>query len=247
MPGATKSGYVPVEGGKIYYATYGRGTPLFLLHGGLMTIDNFGPVIPALAATREVIAVDLPGHGKADAPHDPAAYADLHLAIERVLPDEQVDAIGFSLGAQLLLRVAARTPERFGRLVLMGAGENVFRGEESALHMAEIFESGNDPDDITGRLFVQLAQSAGNDPLALAACLRRPPDPFTPADAARVTCPTLVIIGDQDFAGPPEPLVDALPNAELVVLRGVDHFRTPSEFECIDATLEFVEAVPPPL
>ena len=61
-----------------------------------------------------------------------------------------------------------------------------------------------------------------------------------------MTCPTLVIIGDRDFAGPPEPLVDALPAAQLVVLRGVDHFRTPSEFDCIDAALEFVEAVPPP-
>ncbi len=113
--------------------------------------------------------------------------------------------------------------------------------------MAEIFEAGNEPDDVTGRLFVQLARSAGNDPLAIAACLRRPADPFTPEDAARVTCPTLVIIGDRDFAGPPEPLVHALPNAELVLLRGVDHFRTPSEFEAIDAALEFVEAVPPPL
>ena len=97
------------------------------------------------------------------------------------------------------------------------------------------------------RLFVQLAQTAGNDPLAMAACIRRPADPFTPADAARVTCPTLVIIGDRDFAGPPEPLVDALPDAQLVVLKGVDHFRTPSEFDCIDAALEFVEAVPPAL
>jgi hypothetical protein len=41
-------------------------------------------------------------------------------------------------------------------------------------------------------------------------------------------------------------LVDALPNAQLVVLRGIDHFRATAEFDCIDAALEFVEAVPPP-
>src|SRR4029077_17649142 len=76
------------------------------------------------------------------------------------------------------------------------------------------------------------------------ACIRRPSEPFTPADAAKVTCPTLVIIGDRDFAGPPEPLVEALPDAQLVVLKGVDHFRSPIEFACIDAALEFVEAVP---
>jgi len=196
-------------------------------------------------AARPVVAVDILGHGTADAPHDPAAYAHLETSVERALPDEQVDAIGFSLGAQLLLRVAARTPERFGRLVLIGVGENMFRTDQATV-LADAFESDADPDDITTRLFVQLARSAGNDPLAIAACLRRPTVAFTPADAARVTCPTLVIIGDRDFAGPPEPLVDALADAQLVVLKGIDHFRAPTEFDCIDAALEFVDAVPPP-
>jgi len=76
----------------------------------------------------------------------------------------------------------------------------------------------------------------------MAACLRRVRDPFTAEELARVTCPTLVIIGDRDFAGPPEQLVDALPKSELRVLRGVDHFRVTSEFACIDAALEFVGA-----
>jgi pimeloyl-ACP methyl ester carboxylesterase len=197
-------------------------------------------------AGRPVIPVDLLGHGTADAPHDPAKYAHLDAAIDMALPegDDAVDAIGFSLGAQMLLRVAARTPKRFGRLALVGVGENVFRHDDTN-QLAEIFEHGTEPDDIGMRLFVQLARSAGNDPRAMAACLRRPRESFTPADAARITCPTLVIIGDRDFAGPPEPLVDALPDAQLAVLRGIDHFRTPSEFDCIDAALEFVEAVPP--
>jgi len=199
-------------------------------------------------ANRPVIGIDLLGHGTADAPHDPAAYAHLETSIERALPDGEVDAIGFSLGSILLLRLAARMPERFGRLALLGVGENVFRADDTHGALADAFEhGGGDSDDILTRLFVQLAQTAGNDPLAMAACIRRPADPFTPADAARVTCPTLVVIGDRDFAGPPEPLVDALPDAQLVVLKGVDHFRTPAEFDCIDAALEFVEAVPPAL
>ena len=53
----------------------------------------------------------------------------------------------------------------------------------------------------------------------------------------------LVIMGDRDFAGPPDPLVDALPDAHLVTLPGVDHFRAIREFRCIDAALEFIEAV----
>ncbi len=226
-----------------------RTQPVVLVHGIGSSFEHgwraSGWVDLLADAGRPVIPVDLLGHGTADAPHDPAEYDRLDASVEAALPDGEVDAVGFSLGAQLLLRVAARTPERFGRLVLIGVGENMFR-TDPVQTLAETFESGVEPEDITARLFVQLARSAGNDPLAIAACLRRPSEPFTPADAARVTCPTLVIIGDRDFAGPPEPLVDALPDTQLVVLRGVDHFRAPSEFDCIDAALEFIEAVPPP-
>ncbi len=228
-----------------------RNQPVVLVHGVGSSFEHgwrAGGWVDLLGdADRPVVPIDLLGHGTADAPHDPAAYAHLDATLEAALPAGEVDAIGFSLGAQLLLRIASRTPERFGRLVLIGIGENMFRTDGTET-LAAAFESETiaDPDDLTIRLFVQLARSAGNDPLAIAACLRRESEPFTPADAARVTCPTLVIIGDRDFAGPPEPLVDALPDAQLVMLRGVDHFRAPSEFDCIDAALEFIEAVPPP-
>jgi pimeloyl-ACP methyl ester carboxylesterase len=185
------------------------------------------------------------GHGTADTPHDPTEYAHMESSIERALPDQPVDAIGFSLGAQLLLRVAAKDPARFRKLVVIGVGANLFRDDDEAMAAAltSSFERGVEPTDISARLFVQLATSAGNDPRAMVACLRRPREPFTKEEIAGVTCPTLVIIGDQDFAGPPDPLVDALPNAQLVTLRGVDHFRATSEFACIDAALEFVDAV----
>jgi pimeloyl-ACP methyl ester carboxylesterase len=225
-----------------------RTQPVALVHGLGSSFEHGwrapGWVDLLADARRPVIPVDLLGHGTADAPHDPAKYANLEASIERALPDETVDAIGFSLGSLLLLRLAARTPERFGRLVLIGVGENALRTDDAHRDLAAAFERGGDPEDVQTRLFVQLARTAGNDPLAMSACIRRPSDAFTSADAAKVTCPTLVIIGDRDFAGPPEPLVEALPDAQLVVLRGVDHFRSPIEFECIDAALEFIEAVP---
>jgi pimeloyl-ACP methyl ester carboxylesterase len=224
-----------------------RSQPVVLVHGlgssfehGWRTagwIDLLGD------AGRRVVPVDVLGHGTAAAPHDPAAYAHLEQSVEMLLPDEPFDAIGFSLGAQLLLRIAARSPARFGRLVVIGVGANLFREEESRA-LAKAFEQGAVPDDPTARLFVQLAVSAGNDPIAMAACLRRAREPFTVDELARVTCPTLVIIGDRDFAGPPGPLVDALPHAEVRVLPGIDHFRVTSEFACIDAALEFVGAAP---
>ena len=54
----------------------------------------------------------------------------------------------------------------------------------------------------------------------------------------------LVVIGDRDFAGPADPLVDALPDARGVTLRNVDHFATPESFGFIDAVLEFLDAIP---
>lgn len=224
-----------------------RQEPVILVHGLGSSFEHGwrepGWIDLVADSKRTVIPVDILGHGGAEAPHDPDAYADLEKSVAALLPDEPVDAIGFSLGAQLLLRLAAQDPSRFGRLVIIGAGANVFAsgGEES---LADAFEHGADSENVIARLFVSLAESAGNDPLAMAACIRRPHQPFTADELANVTCPTLVIIGDKDFAGPPEPLVDALPDARLVVLPGVDHFRAPREFACIDEALEFIDAAP---
>ena len=190
-----------------------------------------------------MIPVDILGHGAAARPHDPEAYANLESSVAGVLPDTPVDAIGFSLGAQLLLRIAAADPSRFRRLVVIGAGENVFH-TDGATALAAAFENGVSSDDVGARVFTSLAAEAGNDPLAIAACLRRPVTPLTASELAKVQCPVLVILGDKDFAGPAEPLVDALPDARLVTLRGIDHFQSTRDFTCIDAALEFIDAIP---
>src|SRR5258708_8832078 len=76
---------------------------------------------------RPVIGVDLLGHGQAAKPSEPAAYAALEQSIGAALPPAgQVDAIGFSLGAQLLLRAASGSPARFRRIVLAGVGDSAF-------------------------------------------------------------------------------------------------------------------------
>src|SRR5687767_6960435 len=62
--GPAKSGHVEANGLNYYYEIHGKGEPLLLLHGGLGSIDMFGPVLPALAKTRQVVAVDLHGHGR---------------------------------------------------------------------------------------------------------------------------------------------------------------------------------------
>ena len=205
-------------------------------------------------AGRPVIGVDLLGHGDAPKPHDPDAYGDLSArvfdAIDADAGDGPVDAVGFSLGAMTLIRAALARPDRFRRIVLAGVGNNVFvRDDAATAAIVEAIEGGGATTDIDtenrARLFAQYAHQAGNDPAALAAIMKRPPStPLRPEDLAAITCPVLVAVGDRDFVLPAEPLVEALPDARFVSLRRTDHFATPESFDFIDATLEFLDAVP---
>ena len=196
-------------------------------------------------AGRTVIGVDLLGHGTAPKPHDDEAYLDLGGRVREALPDEPVDAVGFSLGAMTLLRVAIAEPHHFNRLVVAGVGENLFREDlEGHRKIVAAVEGVGDPADRTSALFGQYARDPGNDAQALAACMRARRPRLAPEELAAVDLPVLVCIGDRDFAGPGDPLVDALPNAKLVTLKGVDHFATPESFAFIDAALEFLGALP---
>ena len=145
-----------------------------------------------------------------------------------------------------MLRLAMAEPQRFNRLVLAGIGESLFATDDSrTLRIVAALEGHGDPDDNLARMFVQYAGQPGNDIVALTAVMKRGRSPIIPEMLATVTCPTLVVLGDRDFAGPGQPLVDALPNATLRTLRNVDHFATPESFGFIDAALEFLDAVPP--
>ena len=111
-------------------------TPVLLVHGWggsfATTWEQSGFTALLADAGRPVIGVDLLGHGTAPKPHDPDAYADLTTRVVDAMPDEPVDAVGFSLGALTLLRTAKADPGRFRRLVLAGIGRNVFERDEAA-------------------------------------------------------------------------------------------------------------------
>jgi len=223
--------------------------PIVLVHGWggsfASTWQDNGFTELLRDAGRTVIGVDLLGHGMAPKPHDPDAYNDLTTRVVEALPDVPVDAVGFSLGAMTLLRLAAREPHRFNRLVLSGIGKSVFDTDDTTTRrIVAALEGEGDPDDNLARMFVQYAGQTGNDLAALTAVMKRIRTPMSPESLTAVTCPTLVVIGDRDFAGPGEPLAEALPNATLRTLRNVDHFATPEAFGFIDATLQFLDAVP---
>jgi len=231
--------------------------PVVLVHGWggsfAATWQRSGFTELLADAGREVIGVDLLGHGTAPKPHDPEAYGDLSARIVEALPDRPVDAIGFSLGAHTLLRTAIADPRRFRRLVLAGIGRNVFESDdEMTRRIVAAIEGGGDTSDTeqvdnVARLFVQYASQPGNDPVALAAIMSRrtaTPEAPTEADLAGVVCPVLIVVGDNDFVLPADRLVAALPDARLRMLRRTDHFATPESFDFIDAALEFIDAVP---
>ena len=219
--------------------------PVALVHGfgtsSARTWGDNGWVDLLADSGRTAVPIDLLGHGSAERPHDPAAYDEMEALVAAQLPDGQVDAIGFSLGARVLLTLATESPERFGRLVLLGVGANLFRNEGSDLVLRAI-EGDGDPTNPVVQYFAGLADQPGVDRAALAACLRSPRPTLTPERLARVELPVLVVIGDKDFAGPGEPLAEALPHANLITLRNVDHFATPKDFGAIDAALDFLGA-----
>lgn len=220
--------------------------PVVLVHGWGGSFDTTwrsSGLVDLLADTgRDVIGVDLLGHGSAPRPHDPNEYADLTLRVMEAIGDHQVDAVGFSLGAMTVLRAAIERPESFGKLVLAGIGKNVLDPRDEAAHgrLIDALEGRGDPEDNIARLFVQYADSPGNDRRALTAVMKRSSRPFDSAEFERLTAETLVVIGDKDFAGPGEPLASALPNARLVTLRNCDHFATTENFGFFDAVLDFL-------
>jgi pimeloyl-ACP methyl ester carboxylesterase len=116
--------YADVNGVHLYYEIHGTGKPLVLLHGGLGAGAMFGENVPALAKGRQVILVDLQGHGRTadvDRPLDPRSMADDVAALVRHLKLGRADVMGFSLGAAVALQTAIRHADVVNKVVAVSA------------------------------------------------------------------------------------------------------------------------------
>ena len=121
-----RTGYAPVNGLEMYYEIHGSGgTPLVLLHGSFMTIDlNWSELLPILAETRQVIAVELQAHGRtADIDREPTSehFADDIAALLGHLRIDRADVLGYSMGGYVAVQVATRHPEVVRKLVVISA------------------------------------------------------------------------------------------------------------------------------
>jgi pimeloyl-ACP methyl ester carboxylesterase len=116
--------YAEVNGINLYYETHGSGRPLILLHGGLMSGETFGPVLPLLAERHKVVTVDLQGHGRTadiDRPIDVRLMAGDIAALIDHLQLATPDVVGYSLGGGVALQTAAQHPTKVRRLVMVSA------------------------------------------------------------------------------------------------------------------------------
>jgi pimeloyl-ACP methyl ester carboxylesterase len=126
VPAPTRSGRLPINGVNYYYEVHGQGEPLLILHGGLGSIDMFGPaVMLPLLAHRQVIAVDLHGHGHTDLGTRAINLIDIGNDLDALLGKleiPQADVMGYSFGGGAALRLAIQHPARVRRLVVVSAG-----------------------------------------------------------------------------------------------------------------------------
>jgi len=120
-----KTGYAPVNGLKMYYEIHGQGDPVVLLHGAFMTItNNWTEMIAQLSKSRQVIAVEMQGHGRtADINRDFSyeSLADDIAALLDYLKIKQADVLGYSMGGGVAMQLAIRHPERVRKVVSISA------------------------------------------------------------------------------------------------------------------------------
>ena len=122
-----KSGHVEAGGINYYYEIQGEGAgkPLLLLHGGLGSTDMFQPIMPRLIKGRQVIAVDLQGHGRTELGNRPMsleAMGDDMATILKSLGYDKADVLGYSFGGGVAFRLAVQHPEIVDRVALVSAG-----------------------------------------------------------------------------------------------------------------------------
>lgn len=205
----SKTGRAEIAGVNYYYEVRGEGEPLLLLHGGLGSIDMFAPILPALSQGRQVIAVDLHGHGRTPLGDRNISLVDIgnDLAVlSKRLGYGKVDVLGYSFGGGAAFRLAVQHPEAVRRVALVSAGysHDAFYPELRAQQvqvgaaMAEAMKDtpmyksyaavAPNPEE-----FPKLLDQMGN--------LMRTPYDWS-ADVATLKVPVMLVFGDSDMYRP---------------------------------------------
>jgi pimeloyl-ACP methyl ester carboxylesterase len=208
-PEPTTSGRVEANGIDYYYEIHGQGEPILLLHGGLGSIDMFGPVLPVLAEHREVIGVDLQGHGRTvlgDRRIDYVDMGDDMAAILDRLGYEQVDVMGYSLGAGVAFRLAVQHPPKVRRLVLVSASYST-DGVHPEMRPQPGAVSGEMAEAMKGTPMYESYMAVAPRPEDFPKLLDRMGELMSLTfdwsdDVAKLTMPVMLVYGDSDMYRP---------------------------------------------
>jgi len=256
--------YADVNGIKLYYEVTGTGHPLILLHGGLGATSMFGPNLPALAKGRQVIAVDLQGHGRTadiDRPLSPQLMADDIAALIKHLKLERVDLMGYSLGGGVAFFVALRHPELVGKLVLVSTPirRNAFYPEM----LAQQVQVGPEAAEAMKQtpmyqLYASIAPRPEDWPRLLQKIGEAMKGDFDYSkEVAQIKAPTMIVAGDADIF-PPSHAVElfgllgggkrdggwdgsGISNARLAILPGVTHYTMAVASALAPAVIPFLD------
>ena len=262
MNGDSKGDYAEVNGLRMYYELHGSGQPLVLLHGAYMTIDAMGEIVPELAKSRRVIAVELQGHGRTADIDRPLSYeqmADDTAALLRQLEVEDADIFGYSMGGGVALQVAIRHPEVVRKLVVASASYTSDGMHPELLEMIPAIT----PEAFAGspieEAYLRTAPNPDDFPTLVAKLKHLDMEPFAwpPEDVRGIAAPSLLIIGDSDAirlehavelfrllgGGVMGDLV-GLPKSQLAVLPGTTHFVPPGN-AVLDRAAWLLEIIPP--
>ena len=202
------TGYAPINGLQIYYEIHGSGgTPLLLLHGGIVGSVTFAPLLPGLSANRQVITIDLQGHGHTrdiDRPLRDETMADDVAGVLAHLEIEQADLLGYSMGGGVALQTAFRHPEIVRKLIIVSATMRHDGSYPEVLAQLDQLES-NAP-----QLGAQVAQSplatvypeVDWETLFAKAGEMASRDYDWSANVAAITAPSMLIFADADSIRP---------------------------------------------
>lgn len=259
-----QSGYATVNGLEMYYEIHGTGDPLVVIHGSFMSIESMGALIPRLAETRQVIAVELQAHGRTadiDRPLSPDLMADDVAALIQELGIEKADVFGYSLGGAIAMRLAIRHPEVVRKLVIVST---TYKAEGWYPELNAFMESMT-PDIFAGSPiedeYKRLNPNPDGLPNLVTKLMQMNSDVQDIPDESiqAITAPSLIIVGDSDNVRPEHALdlfkllgggvagdLVGLPNSQLAVIPGATHYMIISRVDLLTAlTTEFLNAPMP--
>lgn len=243
-----QTGYAPVNGLQMYYEIHGTGRPLVLLHGALCAIDLWRPILETLAGRRQVIAVELQGHGHTadvDRPFSYERLADDVAALLDHLGIAQADVAGYSMGGDTALRMASRDPERVRKLVAISAK---FRYDGEYPEVLAGLEALT-PEFLAGTPFEEWYLRSAPNPENFSLLVEKikaflaKEFAWSEADMRSIAAPTFIVIGDSDTVRPehtvelfrllggglPADLTGRLPSSQLAILPGTTHLTIVTE------------------